>query len=739
MRDRKRQENEMIGIRASYWMIGLGLLASLSGCEKFDSSGVEAARAKAAPADREWRTYLGDLASQQWSPLDQVNTNNVAELEVAWIYHAGAANASGLQMQVNPLVVEGILYASSPNLDLFALDASTGEELWRFEPGTGSWMASASRGAAYWADGEDRRIVFGARSFLYAVDALTGELIDDFGDDGRIDLREGLGRDLSADMMGVTVTTPATIFEDLILIGGRVNEIEGAAPGYVRAFDARSGELRWTFRTIPRPGEFGYESWPEEAWKTVGGANSWAGITVDAERGLAFVPTGSATPDFYGADRLGDNLFANCLIALDARTGERIWHQQLVRHDVWDRDLPSPPNLIEVEREGIRIPAVAQTTKTGDTFVFHRETGEPLFPLREEPVVPSEVDGEVAALSQPVPTKPAPFVRQTISPDLLSERTPEIAAALRTRISTMKYGDLYSPPSVDGTVMVPGTDGGAEWGGAAWDAGTNTLYVNANQVAAILQVVETAGESELMDTVYLGLCASCHGLDMKGDGGRVPSLINIDERLGFFEFHRIMRDGRGRMPPVAAFLPWWQRYGAAYMLYSMDEEDAPNRWSERAGEKSFASAGYQNLTDEDGLPGTKPPWGTLTAIDLSTGEHRWQIPLGDYPKILEAGQSGLGAENYGGPVVTSGGLLFIAATPDATIRAFDKATGKLLWEDALPHAAHATPAIYEADGRQFIVIAAGGGKFGQASGDTYVAYSLPESLPESRSGFQQGK
>jgi len=710
---------------------GLGLVSAavLAGCSDSGSefAAIDAVRAKAAAPQYEWQTYLGDLASRQWSPLQQIDRTNVSSLEVAWTYHSGAPEIPGLQLQFNPLVVAGVLYGSSPNLDLFALDAATGEELWRFEPGIDSWAASPSRGVAYWKSGAEERIFFGARSNLYAVDARTGQLIPGFGDAGRLDLTQGLGRDVSADMMGVTVTTPATIFEDMILIGGRVNEMEGAAPGHVRAFDVRTGETRWVFRTIPMPGEFGYETWPAEAWKTAGGANSWAGITVDAERGLAFVPTGSATPDFYGADRAGDNLFANCLIALDVRTGERRWHQQLVRHDLWDRDLPSPPNLIEVERDGVLVPAVAQTTKTGDTFVFHRETGEPLFPLREEPVVGRAVAGEMPAASQPVPVRPAPFVRQVLSADLVSDRTPEIQAAMRERVSKMRSGSLYMPPSVEGTVMVPGMDGGAEWGGSAWDAESGTLYVNANQVASILQVVETAGEVDLMGSAYLGLCAGCHGLDMKGDGSTVPSLIGIEERLGFFEFHRIMRNGRGRMPPVAGFLPSWQSLGMAWMLYGVDEADAPSNWAAREGPRSFANAGYQNLNDVDGLPGSKPPWGTLTAIDLNSGEHRWQIPLGDYPAILESGQSGLGAENYGGPVVTAGGLLFIAATPDAKIRAFDKATGELLWEDQLPFAAHATPAVYRADGRQFVVVPAGGGKLGQPSGDVYVAYALPES------------
>lgn len=714
------------------------LLAATLACDGADGGAsvrarVHALRAAAPPAEREWRVYLGDRATRQWSPLDQIDRSNVAGLEVAWTYHAGAPASAGLQMQVNPLVAEGVLYGVSPNLDLFALDAATGDEIWRFEPGTGSWLASASRGVAWWRDpgvAEDaigaRRIFFGAQSFLYAVDAETGRAIEGFGDRGRIDLRAGLGRDLDDDLMGVLVTTPVSTFEDLVIVGGRVNESEGAAPGHVRAFDARTGALRWIFHTIPPPGEPGHETWPADAWRTAGGANAWAGFAIDAARGLVFVPTGSATPDFYGGDRLGDNLYANSLVALDARTGERVWHRQLVRHDVWDRDLPSPPNLIELARDGAKIPAVAQATKTGHVFVFHRETGAPLYPLREVPVVPSTVAGERVAASQPEPVAPPPFVRQTLSEADLSTRTPEIADALRAEWARLRTGARWIPPSTEGSVMVPGIDGGAEWGGAAWDAASQTLFVNANQVASILQVVESAGDEALSDTAYLGLCASCHGLDLEGDGRNVPSLIGVDERMGFFEFHAILRDGRGRMPPVAAFMPWWQRYPVAWMLYGLEAEDAPIHWRERSGERRFLNAGYRNLTDADGLPGTQPPWGTLTAIDLARGTHRWQIPFGDYPEILAEGGGGLGAENYGGPVVTAGGLLFVAATPDARVRAFDAATGALLFEDTLPFAGFATPAVYEAGGRQYVVIAAGGGKLGQPSGDAYVAYALPE-------------
>ncbi|MAE93944.1 MAG: pyrrolo-quinoline quinone, partial [Deltaproteobacteria bacterium] len=358
-------------------LAAVGLLA----CAPADpgpSAALQAARARSAPAEREWRTYLGSRTVDHHSPLDEIDRGNVANLELAWRYDAGGRSEHDTsQIQFNPLVVKGVLYGTSPSLRLFALDAASGEELWSFQPDVAAKAWTPSRGAVYWEDGDDERILFGAGNYLHAVDARTGRLIESFGDDGVVDLRLGLGREVDDPLMGVLATTPGTLFEDLLILGGRVNEAVGAAPGHVRAFDVRTGEIRWIFHTIPHPGEPGYETWPPDAWQSVGGANAWAGISVDTERGLAFVPTGSATPDFFGGERAGDNLYANTLLALDARTGERRWHYQVVRHDIWDRDLPSPPNLLELVRGGERIPAVAQLTKTGHTFLFHRETGEP--------------------------------------------------------------------------------------------------------------------------------------------------------------------------------------------------------------------------------------------------------------------------------------------------------------------------------------------------------------------------
>lgn len=728
--------------------LALGAVASMlaSACSPADPGPTEAfrsARAKAAPAEREWRHYLADAAASHHSPLREITPANVGQLEVAWRYESGdASTAASTQMQCNPLIVKGVLYATSPALVLFALDAASGAELWRFEPDIDLRAWIASRGLAYWegdptaSGGEEReRILFGAGPFLYAIDATTGRPIRGFGKQGRIDLREGLGRDLGADMMGVLANTPGTVFEDLILVGGRVNEMRGAAPGHVRAFDVRTGAQRWIFHTIPQPGQPGSETWPADAWKTAGGANAWAGITLDRERGLAFVPTGSATYDYYGADRGGDNLYANSLIALDARTGERRWHRQLVRHDLWDRDLPAPPNLITLRRGDALIPAVAQVTKTGDTFVFHRETGEPLFPLREEPVVGPFIRGEVPSASQPLPTKPPPVVRQGFSRALVTDYSPEARAEILARLDGMQFGSLYQALAARENVLYPGLDGGAEWGGAAWDAESQLLFVNTNQVPWIVQMIEStegSGIRDLMGTGYLHTCAACHGLDMRGDGSSVPSLVDLDERMGFFELLRLVRDGRGRMPGLGGMLAWHERAAIAWFVYSADASDAPARWAEREGPKTFVNAGFQKLVDARGLPGSKPPWGLLSAIDLAAGEIRWQIALGDYAAVLADGRRGLGAENYGGPILTAGGLLFVAATPDATLRAFEPASGRLLWEAALPADGYATPATYEADGRQFVVVAAGGGKLGRPSGSQYVAFALPRDAAQSR-------
>ena len=705
------------------------------------------ARSRAAPAEREWRTYLADRGASHHSPLDRIRRANVARLEVAWIYEAGDAAQDGTsQIQCNPIVVKGVLYGTSPSLRLFALDAATGEEIWSFQPagGRSRLLPNPNRGVAWWAgeaegeEGDDERILYTVGHHLYAVDARTGRAIRSFGNDGRVDLRDGLGERASSGA-SVVATTPGTLFDDLLILGSRVSELHDAAPGDVRAYDVRSGAIRWVFHTIPRPGEPGHETWPPGAWKDFGGANAWAGISVDAERGLAFIPTGSVAFDFFGGDRAGDNLFANSLVAVDARTGERRWHFQTVRHDLWDRDLPAPPNLLVLERGGARIPAVAQVTKTGHVFVFQRETGEPLFPIEEVPVAGPGLPGEALPASQPVPIRPPPFVRQRFGEATVTSRTPEAREAVRRRLARLRTGPLYTAPSLEGTVEFPGMDGGAEWGGAAWDAETGLLYVNANDVPWLLQVTPVPVDLDPARSPragYLVVCGGCHGADRRGDGAAMPSLVDLASRLGPLDAWRVVRHGRGRMPPFPS-LRWYEIGGLLWYVYTAGDREAGGE-AEAAGgggETRYLNVGWQKLLDPDGFPAAEPPWGTLSALDLNAGTLAWQIPLGDYPQTLAEGKSGLGAESYGGPLVTAGGLLFIAATPDEKLRAFDKRTGELLWESPLPAAGFATPATYEAAGRQFVVIAAGGGKLGRPSGSRYVAFALPA---EDAPGVVQG-
>jgi quinoprotein glucose dehydrogenase len=683
----------------------------------------------------DWPTYLGDKHNSHYSPLNQINPENVAKLTVAWTFHSAEKSGAQAQIQCNPLIVDGVLYATSPDVQLFALEAATGRELWRFNPNEGNAGGLAvNRGVVFWADGADRRILFTSGKFLHAVEAGTGKTIPAFGNAGKVDISEGLGRDSSR--LYVVATTPGSVFKDLLVLGSRVSEGPGpTAPGHIRAFDIRSGRIVWTFHTIPQPGEPGIETWPPDAWKHVGGANCWAGMAMDEKRGIVFVPTGSAAFDFWGGNRIGQNLYANCLLALDAATGKRIWHYQLVHHDIWDRDPPSPPTLLTIRRDGKAIDAVAQTTKQGRVFVFNRETGEPLFPIDERPVPPSDIPGEAAWPTQPIPQKPAAFVRQLFSENEITDISPEARKAVLERFVKVRPHAMFMPPSKEGTIIFPGFDGGAEWGGAAVDPDKGILYVNANEMPWILTMTETRSQNgpplASGEAIYMQICAACHGVNRSGDPARAfPSLEKLREKLKREDVVKQVITGKGMMPSFA-FLTTAQREAVA--AYLLGEPQAPaDRTVPQAAEEGdalgrepYSTTGYNRWLDPNGYPAVKPPWGTLSAIDLNTGEFVWQTTLGEFPELTAKGVPPTGTENYGGPVVTAGGLIFIGASKDEMFRAYDQKTGKVLWQTKLPAGGYATPATYMVNGRQFVVIACGGGKMGTKGGDAYVAFALP--------------
>lgn len=712
---------------------GSALLLALGACSSADSVGGLAHEAPESRSYREWRVTLGDPTSSQYSALDQIDRSNVHLLDVAWVYHTGdLREGQRSEIQANPIIVDDVLYATTPALKAFALRADTGEELWVFDPFANEEPhRHVNRGVVYWEDGEDRRVLYTAGPRLYALEARTGVPVPSFGNGGWVSLNEGLGRRPFGDLIA---TSPGIVYRDLLIQGHRVSEDETAGPGHIRAYDVRTGEIRWVFRTIPHPGEYGCETWSPDSYLTSGGANSWAGMSLDVEAGIVFIPTGAAAHDFWGGRRIGRNLFANSVLALDAATGERVWHFQTVRHDLWDRDLPAPPNLVTVRHGGRSIPAVAQITKSGHVWVLDRATGEPLFPVEERAVPPSDLKGEQAWPTQILPLRPAPFTRQVMSEAELTDLSTEAHEAVLAQLRTFRTGDQFIPPSLEGTILFPGFDGGAEWGGAAFDPETGILYVNANEVPWILRMIErqpdAAGATPRSGPeLYLSHCAACHGADLRGDGGRSPALLDLEDRLSAEEVQRVIRGGRGFMPPFPYLGTQETDALIAYLLGrpapsrpgSGDPPPQSDWWT-----APYRFAGYHRFVDPEGYPAVKPPWGTLNAIDLDTGESVWRIPLGEYPELTARGIPPTGTENYGGPVVTAGGLLFIAATRDERFRAFDKATGQLLWETQLPAAGYATPSTYQVDGKQYVVIAAGGGKLGTPSGDAYIAFALPD-------------
>ncbi|GAB3925212.1 outer membrane protein assembly factor BamB family protein [Larkinella terrae] len=702
-------------------------------------------RNTAPDTGKDWPNYGGNKAGNRYSPLSQINTENVKNLQVAWMYDASEKpdpNAPGRRggraIQCQPIVVHGILYGTTPDLNLFALRAGTGEQLWKFEPSKND-RRNSNRGVMYWENGTDKRILYTVGSSLYAVNAETGQIVSNFGTDGKVDLHEGLQTNMDHDVskLSVTATSPGIIYRNTVVMGSSVSESGDAAPGHIRAFDVLTGKLKWVFHTIPQPGEVGYDTWPKDAYKKIGAVNNWSGMVLDENRGVVYFGTGSPASDFYGGDRKGANLFANCIMALEAETGKMKWYYQTIHHDLWDRDHPCPPNLITLKRNGKTVDAVVQATKDGMVYVLDRDKGTSLFPVEERKVPTNGLPGESPYPTQKYPTKPLPLSRQVYTEADLTNISPEARAFVKERFLKIKTDHKFAPPNTTGTLLF-GYSGGAEWGGNSIDPG-GVLYQNVNEEPWELIMAERAGLNAQKNPVtagnalYTANCSACHGQDRKGSGPELPSLIDIGKKRSADDIKNLLKTGSGRMP---SFQHLSDKDRDAIVNFILNKEtgpanvaSAPNSSATPASKDGFpyvpayVSKVWQRFTDQDGYPGIKPPWGTLNAIDLNTGEYLWRVPLGEYPELTKKGIPITGTDSYGGPLSTAGGLVFIAGTKDERIRAFDKKTGKIVWEYQLPAGGFATPITYEIDGKQYVVIAAGGGR-GQKIGGNYIAFAL---------------
>lgn len=679
----------------------------------------------------EWKVYRGDSKANQYSTLAQIHAANVHNLEKAWEYNTGDSSKRS-SMQVNSIMVDGLLYFSTYSLNAVALDAGTGKEVWVFKSSEyneeNRKLQGRTRGVVYFDDSESGRIFHFVKNRVYALDAKTGIPIKSFGESGYIDLRKNLRIDYKK--ASIEVTSPGIVYKNFLIVGSRVPEGYESTPGDVRAYDTLTGEFKWIFHTIPEKGEFGYDTWEWVEGETYGGANPWGGFSLDEERGWVYCATGSPSFDFYGGNRIGMNLFGNCVLALDAETGERKWHYQTVHHDLWDYDNPSAPVLATVSDKGKKRDVVVQLTKMGLTFVLDRDTGEPVFPVAEMPVPQSDIAGEKAYPTQPIPLRPPPLNRLEITEADLLDITPEYKALALEKFRKLKKGYLYTPPSKQGTLTMPGTLGGTEWQGASFDPITNTMFVNSHELPGINRLKEVLQPKEGVvltaaqrgQLIYQKNCTTCHGVGRNGVPPIFPPLKNLGKPIE--ELRATIRDGRGIMPSFSQLSDKELDEVTAYVASPEGEAEG---LGEDDVESLFLADGYLMFRDDEKTPLIKPPWGTLNAIDLLRGEILWRVPLGEYPHLVEKGMRNTGTLNYGGAVATAGGVIFIAATADEKIRAFDKNQGKVLWESQLPAGGYATPTIYQVDGKQYVVIiAGGGGKNGTKSGDSIVAFALPE-------------
>lgn len=669
-----------------------------------------------------WSDYKADLHSSSYSPLDQINLSNVSQLENAWTFQMNdlAQGADPVSSQSNPIIVDGVMYVNSGKQTVYAIDAATGKEVWSCKTLEEGQPSAASRGVTYWQSGNDKRILYSSGNYLIAIDATTGKIVPSFGTDGKVNLNEGLRDD--PEKISVSLSTPGRIFNDLIIIGIRTPDFYGAPPGYIRAYNCKTGKLEWTFHTIPHPGEPGYETWPPDAYKYAGGVNCWAGLSIDIKRGMVFLALGSPSYDYYGADRKGENLFGNCVLALDAATGHYKWHFQTVHHDLWDYDLPAPPNLVTIKKDGKNVDAVAQVTKHGFVFVLDRETGKPLFPVEERKVPGSNMPGEEAWPTQPFPTIPKAFVKQAMTEEDLNNYSEADHKAILEKFRSVRYEGLFTPPDLKGTLSLPATRGGANWGGAAYDPNTSYLYIRGNNLPEIITIADldkhfAARDNSIFETgrvTYMKHCSSCHGAEKKGIPPTFPSLAAIKQKMSEKEALEKTRMGGGSMPAFKGVLTAAEEQAIVAFLYdkkgvatnqvtaAKTDESKPVRYGNITG--------YRTWSDPSGNPAMKGPWNTLSALNLSTGEYAWQIPVGNDAKLQEEGGPSTGLLARSGPMVTAGGLIFISGAEDKKLWAFDKDNGKLVWETILPAANNANVCSYFMNGKQFVALGVGGTK-----------------------------
>lgn len=692
-----------------------------------------------------WQAFGGANDSAQYSTLAQINRSNVKDLQIAWRFPTG----DNSRYSFNPVIADGMIFVLAKNNSIVALNAATGKEIWRHGSTTSSRLITY-RGINFWEskDGQDSRLLFSQDNQLQALDVRTGKLITSFGKNGFVDLRAGLGRN-PEDVVLVQSNSPGRVFENLLILGSATNQEYESAPGDIRAYDVQSGALVWTFHTVPHPGEFGYDTWPKNAWKTVGGANAWSELSVDDKRGIVYVPTGSPKYNFYGADRIGANLFGDCLLALDARTGKRLWHFQMVHHDIWDYDNPTAPKLLTVRHDGKNVDAVAQVGKTGFVYVFNRVTGEPLWPIKERPVPRSDMPGEKTWPTQPFPLKPPPFARQKFTADDLSPfiTDPSERARFRDEMLSARNQGLFTPPGLRNTVQMPGNNGGANWGGAATDPTAGLLFVVSKDLPAMLKLepelklqLPPNGSPEQQGlAVYRAKCQVCHHADLKGQPPAVPSLVDVGARFKREQVDLIVHQGQGLMPAVSGLSAGESSRLLAFLFSKQPVSDVAGPQTRTEEPVTRYRSGFGFMITKSGLSPIRPPWTSLTTYDLNTGDIKWKMPLGDVPELAARGIHGTGSHfPKVGPVVTAGGLIF-TGTRDRMVRALDETDGSVLWQMQLDAGLEGMPAIYEMNGREYVVFCAAAqsatnlysspGKATSSTGirnGAYVAFALPK-------------